>query len=112
MNFQNQIDDLRSENSRLRQMSSNTSNSIRTRFQDLNVTDEIMLFSDSSSESDVDEIDNLTFGKFEDFLARIHEADLTSSDRLGLIDDSSDEEVENLTFGSHSAFLARIKKLS
>lgn len=106
MNFQNQIDDLRSENNatmqiRLRQLSFKYFGP-----EDLNLTD-------NSSESDVDEIDNLTFGRFEDFLARVDEADLTSSDRSGIpANDSSDEEVDNLTFGSHSAFLTRIKKPS
>ena len=111
MNFQNQIDDLRSENNatmqiRLRQIRLRQLSFKYFGPEDLNLTD-------NSSESDVDEIDNLTFGRFEDFLARVDEADLTSSDRSGIpANDSSDEEVDNLTFGSHSAFLTRIKKPS
>ena len=69
IDFQAQIDELKKQNDRLRRLSSNGSNQLRREASEhLNLT------------SDDEDADNLTFGTFEDYWARINQADFSSSD--------------------------------
>ena len=66
---QAQIDELRKQNDQLRRLPSTGSNQLRREASEhLNLT------------SDDEDVDNLTFGRFEDYWARINENEFTSSE--------------------------------
>ena len=98
--LQNQIAELRAENDRIKRLSSNGSHPLR-----IKMSETLNLMNDLSD----NEVDNLTFGAFEDFWNKVDDGNITSSEISETDSNSlSSESLETDGSEKYGAFLSSI----